>query len=208
MDKAKVKEFIEKFNKTGIIICVLYLLEVFVTNDGLIVIFWGGIAILAGVIRALWALIRRRRELALERAVRVILYILLIYFTGISIVSLNRMANQKMKVVASAVKAYKAKYGGYPQGLQQLVPEFLKGIPSAKPTLSCSSFFYSSQPQSHFIQYQVSMTGNREYYNFDRDRWGYYQIDSEPPAKDYQPGVTFYADQPSRVNAANRAVNP
>lgn len=195
--------FLKKFRKTFLVIGILYFLDVFVTGQGIIATFFATVAIIAGFVRMLWAIIRLRWEVALERLFRIILYMALIFLTVGSIQLLSRLANDKMKVVVGAVEAYKLKYDRYPDTLQELVPEFLKGIPAAKPNVLSGSFFYIAQPQQHYIRYQTNSLGNHEYYDFERKRWGYYQFDRQPPAHDYEPGITSYLDQPSRSTKSN-----
>jgi hypothetical protein len=188
MGSTKVNDFLKRFRKTFLIIGILYVLDVFVLNQGIIVTFIGAFAILGGFFRMIWALIRRRWDIALERLVRIVLYALLISLTLASVDLLNKLANRKMQVIVAAVEAYKGKYGTYPEMLERLVPEFLKAVPVAKPAVLSSSFCFTSQPQRHYLWYQTSPMGNHEYYDFDRKKWGYYQVDRDPPARDYDRG--------------------
>jgi len=189
---------LRKFKGTLIVIAVLFVVDVFVLNQGIIATSFAGVAAVVGLVRMFWALIRRQPGLALERLARVGMFLVLMFVTMPVIGLLNELGNRNMKTVIRAVEAYKGKYGGYPDSLSQLVPEFLKRVPAAKPALMAASFTYLPQPGHHTIRYVTMPPSSFEYYDFERGRWGSYQIDREPPDFDYEEGATSYREQ-SRV---------
>jgi hypothetical protein len=200
MNKERLIGFVKKFKKTFLAIPILFVLDVFFMNSGLISLLVSAAAVYLGVPRTLWALIRHRREVALERLVRVGLYLIISVAVFGALHLLNLRANRIMKTVIKAVEAYHQQYNEYPQGLEYLVPQFLNEIPAAKPTLMGASFMYFSSPHNCNIRYATMPLKAFEYYNFDRQRWGYYQVDNEPPNRDYEEGITFYGDKSHRNN--------
>ncbi len=187
--------FMAKLKGTLVVVVVLFVVDVFLLNQGIIATLFAGGAVLFGLVRMLWAFIRRQPGLAVERSARIGLYLVLMFATMPAIGLLNQVANRNMKTVIRAVEAYKGEYGRYPDSLSQLVPEFLKKVPAAKPALMAASFSYLTQPGRHTIRYMTMPLNSFEYYEFERKRWGSYQSDREPPSLDYDEGVTSYREQ-------------
>jgi len=83
----------------------------------------------------------------------------------------NRLAERMADDLISGVVQYKEKHGQYPEQLQDLVPEFMPGIPAAKLTLSYNNFSYSSRT-SPMLWYVELPPAVRRIYYFESGQWG------------------------------------
>jgi len=85
----------------------------------------------------------------------------------------NRIAEERAGKVIAAVEPFKAKRGGYPDKLEQLVPVFLPEVPPAKPFGMLREFQYrrSATDGQHTLTYTVVAPFGRRLYHFEEQRW-------------------------------------
>lgn len=116
---------------------------------------------------------KRYRECRRERLIRFAIYFSAAIITlGVNYEN-NFVAKARAKQLIAAVEAYTAKYGDYPDRLQQLQPEFINKIPSkARISLFDSGFRYSATKDSHTLMYVYLPPYGRKTYNFEQKSWG------------------------------------
>lgn len=137
----------------------------------------GGIAALVG----LWMLFialptavlidepeRRQRSLA---RVAIFLGAVLLVF-GLNWAN-NQIARHRAETLIAAIEAFVQKNDRFPEKLDELVPDFIDHVPSAKYTLAFSSFYYGSSPDSHSLSYVALPPFGRPIYNFETSNWWY-----------------------------------
>jgi hypothetical protein len=85
----------------------------------------------------------------------------------------NHLAQQRTKVLAVACEQYKVKYGEYPTELAELLPEFMKEIPTPKIGIFPDRFKYVSCKERHAIMYVKLPPYGRSYYTMETKKWGF-----------------------------------
>lgn len=85
----------------------------------------------------------------------------------------NQIAKSRAETLVDAIKAFNQKHQRYPEKLDELVPEYIDHVPTAKYTLFFASFFYLSGHEFHSLFYVAMPPFGRPTYNFERDKWGY-----------------------------------
>ncbi len=78
----------------------------------------------------------------------------------------NHLASSRADVVISAVDRFRSRYERYPPSLNELVPEYIKGIPRAKYTLLFGSFYYNDFEGKPYLMYYGWPPFERLYYHF------------------------------------------
>lgn len=82
----------------------------------------------------------------------------------------NSIAMKRAGMIITACENYKNKHGNYPSKLEDLVPEFLNKIPTAKYALLSSNFRYSA---GRYLMYVSLPPFGRPTYSFESKKWGY-----------------------------------
>lgn len=83
----------------------------------------------------------------------------------------NQIAQHRAETLIAAIEAFVQKNDRFPEKLDELVPEFIDHVPSAKYTLAFSSFYYESRPDSHSLFYVAIPPFGRSTYNFEMSNW-------------------------------------
>ncbi|MEW5757892.1 MAG: hypothetical protein AB1755_00250 [Candidatus Omnitrophota bacterium] len=159
-------------NNFIIAIC-LYLIDVFILNQGIIAIFVIFIIIFFLFPRLLFTIFKKDKMITQERAIILLIYILMV----IGIITSNKLNNKiafmRAKKIIQACEEYKSKYQTYPNKLYDLVPEFITKIPVAKLTLQFNKFYYISSNNMHAIYFVSRPPFGRPIYNLEKGSWGY-----------------------------------
>lgn len=85
----------------------------------------------------------------------------------------NQIARKRADTLVTAIKAFDQKYQRYPNKLDDLVPEFIGHVPTAKYTFTFSRFYYLSSPEYHSLFYVALPPFGRPTYIFEKTKWGY-----------------------------------
>ena len=150
---------------------LLLLIDAFIFNQGVLALLVGlwllfvslPRTFLAGKFRAV------RRERIRNLAVYFVAVVLVFVFNAAN----NSLARARAEVLISAVKSFHAKNQRYPKSLEELVPDFIDGVPLAKYTLGLNKFWYGTSADSTFLFYVEVPPFGRPTYSFTRNEWGY-----------------------------------
>jgi hypothetical protein len=157
---------------TIIIAACLYVFEGLVVGEGVIGVFVFLVAFLAGGIRILIAAHRKDHVLVRLHAARIGVYFVMAVAIVATIYLNNRIASRQADRVIAACRQYETKYRRLPDTLQEVVPEFLPGIPRAKYTLLYGDFsYFVSYEKKHHLYYVAFPPFARAIYSFESGRW-------------------------------------
>lgn len=157
--------------RTVIIAIILFGLDAFWLNQGMVALITVMIALPIMIIKALirW----KNKSLLKKRLTACGIYLLmsLLIFTSISLN--NKIARNRAEMLIATCEKYKDKNSEYPESLSDLVPDFIKEIPVAKYTLTSNRFFYISSKNSHILFYTSMPPSGRPTYSFEKQKWVY-----------------------------------
>ena len=159
--------------KTVITASVLFILDAFVMNQGSIAMILILLVLFVFLPRALWA--RKDKTLSNARAARALIYLSAAIAVFVANTLQNQLADRRAIALGKACIAYHAKYGQYPEWLDNLVPEFVPAVPLAKYTLMSGhfSYFRSEADKEPMLYYQALPPYGRRFYHLERGNWGY-----------------------------------
>ena len=143
---------------------LLSLADSLVLGSGLI----AGILVLVVVVQIIGAFVFKKIN-------RYALKVNAVYLSAVVVITIGNLINFKIaesraESIIAACEKYKEHYGKYPEQLSELVPEYLRDVPSAKYTLFENQFFYLARGKDHSLVYSVIPLGKRSYY-FELRRW-------------------------------------
>jgi hypothetical protein len=155
-----------------IVAACIFVFDGLILGQGVIGVFVFLVAFLGGTIRILSAVRRKDRILVRFHAARTGVYFLMAVAIVATIYVNNRIARHQADRVIAACRQFETKYHRFPDRLQELVPEFLPGIPRAKYTLLYGDFSYLvSSEKEHHLYYVAFPPFARVMYAFESDRW-------------------------------------
>ena len=158
--------------RTAAFLSAVFVFDLGFTGQGFLSIFGGVVGLIVMTVSALWILARRGPVPAVRhKAIRAGMYLFLV---GAAIATvqfhLATAANHAEQVIA-ACRTYQARHGALPDRLDELVPEFLPKVPSAKYTLQYGQFTYTASAEAHTLMYVVTPPFGRRAYNFEQAKW-------------------------------------
>lgn len=153
-------------------VTILYIFDALFLGQGVISIFVSVVALL-WLLPAAALAARKNKAVSLLKLKRAgLVALMLVAVLGTTRFNQN-MAERRADLLVSAVKQYRSKYGQFPRRLDEVAPEFIPSIPSAKFTLTYSEFTYSNLSNDNpFLYYVVFPPFGRRIYYFRTDRWG------------------------------------
>jgi len=149
---------------------LLLCLDVFVFGQGMV----GFITILVIVFYFLPKVLlslRKDKEKAKKYLKRLLTYAVMVAAIFGALHLNSKLAEHRASLVITALDKYQAKHQNYPDGLDQLVPEFLPRIPKAKINLLYGNFSYISSDGSHTLLYIAYPPFYRRCYNLEEKKW-------------------------------------
>ena len=157
--------------RTVIIAIILFGLDAFFLNQGIIALITVMIVLPAMTIKALisW----KNKPLLKKRLTACGIYFLMSLFIFASISLNNKIARSRAEMLIEICEKYKDKNNAYPENLSDLVPDFISKIPVAKYTLQSNQFFYISSTDSHSLFYVAMPPFGRPTYSFEKQKWIY-----------------------------------
>ena len=155
--------------RTIIIAIILFGLDAFVLNQGIIALITLVIVLPIKIIKALMS---RKNEFFFKKRLKVCgVYLLMSVVIIISNSMNNKLAKNRAQVLIAACEKFKYKNNEYPKKLSDLIPNFIEKIPAAKYTFHSNRFFYISSKESHLLSYTVVPPFRRSIYNFVSKEW-------------------------------------
>jgi len=160
-----------RLRRTAVALALIFLIDLGYIGQG-------GIALIVAVLGTLllslgcaWSLIRGRRPLAVSRAIRGGLYVLL-GAAAVGAMALHaRTGRINADRVIEACRSYERANGKLPDRLEDLVPDFLPSIPRARYTGMFREFMYWSTGEGHTLLYVTVPPFGRRLYHFEERRW-------------------------------------
>lgn len=157
--------------RTFIIAVILFGLDAFWLNQGVIALITIIIALPIMIIKALinW----KNKPLLKKRLAAGGIYLLMSLLIFASISLNNKIARSRADMLIETCEKYKKKNNEYPENLSDLVPDFINEIPVAKYTLNSNRFFYTASKGSHSLFYMAMPPYGRPTYSFEKQKWAY-----------------------------------
>lgn len=146
----------------------LYFVDAIWLGQGAIAIFGLLVILFFALPRTLWAW--KNKPLRNLRAAKLLIYLLMVFAIGATIQVDLYFTRLRAETVIAALKQYQARHGGYPDKLEQLVPEFLPAIPDAR-SLTQNNFFYHAADNSHTLSYMVMPPFGWTSHEMETGRW-------------------------------------
>lgn len=157
--------------RTLTIAIILFLIDAFVFNQGIIALITLIIALPIMIIKAL---IRWKDKPLLKKRLTVCgIYFLMSFLIFLSNAINNKIARGRAERLIAACETYKGKNNVYPKKLSDLVPDFINEVPFAKYTFYSNRFFYISAKNSHLLFYMAMPPFGRPTYSFEKREWKY-----------------------------------
>lgn len=152
----------------------LSLLLVLIDAPGIFTLLVGTFLILVYLPRSFLA--RRYAPCRKERLIRFGIYLAAVG-VALSLIPINRqIGEERANRIITAVEAYKAANGTYPERLDQLVPRFISEIPD-KARISYLDigfrYYANTDPEAHKLLYLATPSFGRRTYSFETKSWGY-----------------------------------
>jgi hypothetical protein len=157
--------------RTIIIATILFILDVFIFNQGTIALITLLIALPVMIVKAL--LCWKNKPLLKKRFVACGIYLIMAILILTSNAINNQIAKSRAEKLITACGKYKDRNNKYPENLSDLAPDFIKKIPVAKYTLMSNQFFYMASKDSHLLFYMAIPPFGRPTYNFEKQKWIY-----------------------------------
>jgi len=184
-------------SRTLVTATVLFLVEAFLFNQGVLVGLTALGAVLGGVPRALLAWQRGDISTARLRIARTGIYVAVALLGIGTVVAQAYLARSRANTIIVAARQYEAQHGRLPDRLDELVPAFIASIPFTNYTLipPMNKFMYltppldgvpkslgnvswlrlqqrGEEPGRHVLMWGIFQIGGRPYYDFENHRWG------------------------------------
>jgi len=157
--------------KTIIIASVVFVLDAYLFNQGVIAMVFLLLVAPLTLIRAFFAwkntAVRKRRLAGAG-----IYFIMAVMVLGYIQVN-NRRASSKADLLIAACEEYRAVHIVYPEALTDLVPDFIEKIPKAKYAYATDQFHYVSREDTHLLWYVSFPPFGKKIYRFETKKWGF-----------------------------------
>ena len=157
--------------RTVIIALILFGLDAFWLNQGIIALITVMIVLPAMIIKAFIS--RKNKPLLKKQLAACGIYFLMSLLIFASISLNNKIARSRAEMLIETCEKYKDKNNEYPESLTDLVPDFINEIPVAKYTLNSNRFYYMSSKHSHSLFYMAIPPFGRPTYIFEEQKWSY-----------------------------------
>lgn len=158
--------------KSLVLAGILFLLDAFLLNQGVIALVTLLVTLFAFLPKALWV-VRKNKQLFRVRMARVGIYLVMAFAVFAANYLNNQMAGRRALALIQACKQFHAKHYRYPDRLEELVPQFMHSVPRAKYTFMYGEFSYYLNGDRPILWYAVFPPFGRRIYNFKSDRWGH-----------------------------------
>lgn len=162
----KPVNLIKAFAWAGVLIGV----DAFILNQGVISALVGVWMLLVSLPRAAFIKIPEQRNRRFARVTIFLGAVILVF--GLNWAN-NQIARKRAENLVTAIKTFNQKNQRFPEKLDELVPEFIDHVPTAKYTLGDTRFYYLSSPEYHSLFYVAFPPFGRPTYSFEKGSWGF-----------------------------------
>ncbi len=157
--------------KTLITAVVLYILDALFFNQGVIALITLLIVVIVLLPKAFLSF--KNKPLFKYKLLKAAVYfIMAVAVIGSNQIN-NKIAKYRAEKLIEACNQYHRTYNRYPDRLDDLIPDFIPKVPSAKLTFGFNKFKYISSDKHHSLMYVSFPPFGRPYYNFEKGKWGY-----------------------------------
>lgn len=158
--------------KTIITAFFLFLVDAFYLNQGALSVLVVVTVIFVSIPKSLWIRIRRKDKALFKKRVKESgIYLIMAMAVFSSNYVNNRIAHHRAEKLIVACDQFFEKNQRYPLNLEELVPEFIPEIPTAKYALMGEGFHYSNRDGRAFLAYVKFPPFGRKYFSFDTRTW-------------------------------------
>lgn len=169
-EKKENKDQTKGLRKTLIIAVILYILDALIFNQGAIALITILIVVIIFLPKAFFSF--KHKPLFKYKLIKAAIYfIMAVAVVGSNHIN-NKIAKHRADKLIEACVQYQNKYHRYPSKLEELVPEFIPNVPSAKLTFGFNKFKYISSDKHHSLMYVHFAPFARTYYDFEKGKWG------------------------------------
>ena len=162
-----------KYFRSIFISILIYFVDALVYSQGGLALITLVVVALVMLPKILMALLKKNRKLCGERIVRAGIYLFMAAMVLVTVALNNRLAFSRAEKIIQACDDYRLEYRRYPDGLEELAPEFIPRIPPAKFSLAYSNFIYISGENRHLLVYYAIPPFGRRVYNLESASWSY-----------------------------------
>lgn len=148
---------------------MLFIVDALLFNQGVISAAVGLWLLLLGLPRTF--LVEKFRLVRPQRLRNLAVYLTSVILVFAFNAANNRIAQNRAETLVSAVKTFHAKNQRYPKSLQELVPDYIPEVPTAKYTLISSKFWYAPADGTAMLFYVETPPFGRQTYSFEREEW-------------------------------------
>jgi len=159
--------------KHSLFAALLFFLDAYVMNQGMFSLLVFAISLFAAAIMLVMLIFKKEKELLRKRIIVAGIYAIAAVLVFVANGQNNRIAKKRATVVIAACEDYKVKRGAYPAKLSDLVPEFLREVPSAKVSLMYNDFKYYAQDGNHDLLFIALPPFGRPVYHLEQKKWTY-----------------------------------
>jgi hypothetical protein len=133
------------------------------------------VAMIASVVLVFWLIPAalfslKRREIAKTRALKALVYLIMVVAISVAFFANNRLAEERAKGLIAVINKFQVEHNRYPLALEELVPTYLPSVPRANFTLT-GRFFYSGYGDSTSLMYYTYFPFARRYFRFKSQTW-------------------------------------
>jgi hypothetical protein len=162
--------------RTAIALAMVYGVDLFVIGTGFLALSIALVGLPIHLLGSLIALLRQRRSLAATRLLRAGLYLALGVMASLTGRLQTTLAHRHSAQIIAACRQYRSERGAYPERLEDLVPGYLKAVPSVNLRLVMGTSFHYSRggaAASPMLWYADVPGASRQVYWFETDRWSH-----------------------------------
>ncbi len=160
-----------RLTRAALVAGVLYIWDGFIFGMPFIGFFAAAAATVAYTLLSLNKFFKKEQDTA-----RQLVFVAAVYLCAIMAIVSTHSYSQEMgennaRQIVSAVRAYHAEHGKYPQKLTELVPKHLSKIPRARLSVNSDSFQYTGTGDDYQLQWLKVSPAIHRIYRFKGDEW-------------------------------------
>jgi predicted PurR-regulated permease PerM len=161
----------KSLKKSIIIASVIFVVDAFVINQGVIALIFIFAVFLAFLPKAIYLHIKKKSpRLQLYKCV---IYTVMAVLILVSNYTNNQIARSRAERLIVAIEEFNIDNNTFPSDLKELVPRYMDSVPNAKFTFGMNKFRYFNIDGNTTLFYVHCPPFGRPTYNFTTKKWGY-----------------------------------